>query len=73
MALIAVAFVVGIIFALGLAVSEMINPSRVIGFLDVAGRWDPTLAARHGWRACRNRATFSVDSAPVKTNSCCAI
>jgi uncharacterized protein len=39
----AAAFGVGIIFALGLAVSEMINPARVIGFLDVAGRWDPTL------------------------------
>lgn len=39
----ATAFAVGIIFALGLAVSEMINPARVIGFLDVAGRWDPTL------------------------------
>jgi uncharacterized protein len=43
MARIAVAFAVGIIFALGLAVSEMINPARVIGFLNVAGRWDPTL------------------------------
>jgi uncharacterized protein len=40
---IAVAFAVGIIFALGLTVSEMINPARVIGFLDVTGRWDPTL------------------------------
>ncbi len=40
---IAVAFAVGIIFALGLSVSEMINPARVIGFLDVTGRWDPTL------------------------------
>jgi uncharacterized protein len=43
MAQLAAAFVVGIIFAIGLAVSEMINPARVIGFLDVAGRWDPTL------------------------------
>lgn len=43
MAQIVVAFGVGIIFALGLAVSEMINPARVIGFLNVAGRWDPTL------------------------------
>jgi len=43
MAQIAVAFAVGIIFAFGLAVSEMINPARVIGFLDVGGRWDPTL------------------------------
>jgi uncharacterized membrane protein YedE/YeeE len=43
MAQLAAAFVVGVIFALGLTVSEMINPARVIGFLDVAGRWDPTL------------------------------
>jgi uncharacterized membrane protein YedE/YeeE len=43
MAQIASAFAVGIIFAFGLAVSEMINPARVIGFLDVSGRWDPTL------------------------------
>ena len=34
---------VGIIFGFGLGVSEMINPARVIGFLDVAGRWDATL------------------------------
>jgi uncharacterized membrane protein YedE/YeeE len=43
MAQLAAAFGVGVIFALGLTVSEMINPARVIGFLDVAGRWDPTL------------------------------
>lgn len=34
----------GLIFGLGLAISGMINPARVIGFLDVAGSWDPTLA-----------------------------
>jgi uncharacterized membrane protein YedE/YeeE len=33
----------GFLFGLGLAVSEMIDPARVIGFLDVAGSWDPTL------------------------------
>jgi uncharacterized protein len=43
MAQILAAFAVGIIFALGLTISEMINPTRVIGFLDVAGHWDPTL------------------------------
>jgi len=43
MASIASAFFVGTLFGFGLAVSEMINPARVIGFLDVAGRWDPTL------------------------------
>jgi len=34
----------GIIFGLGLAISGMMNPAKIIGFLDVAGRWDPTLA-----------------------------
>ena len=34
----------GIVFGLGLAISGMMNPARVIGFLDVAGNWDPTLA-----------------------------
>ncbi|MBI2182173.1 MAG: YeeE/YedE family protein [Deltaproteobacteria bacterium] len=43
MASIASAFLVGTLFGFGLAVSEMIDPARVIGFLDVAGRWDPTL------------------------------
>ena len=38
-----VAFASGIIFGLGLTISEMINPARVIGFLDITGRWDPTL------------------------------
>jgi uncharacterized protein len=32
----------GLVF--GLAVSGMMNPAKVIGFLDVAGAWDPTLA-----------------------------
>jgi uncharacterized membrane protein YedE/YeeE len=36
-------FFVGILFGLGLAVSEMTNPARIVGFLDVAGHWDPTL------------------------------
>jgi uncharacterized membrane protein YedE/YeeE len=43
MAQIGAALAAGMLFGLGLAVSEMINPARVIGFLDVAGRWDPTL------------------------------
>ena len=36
--------VIGVLFGLGLTISEMINPARVIGFLDLAGQWDPTLA-----------------------------
>jgi len=36
-------FVSRIIFGLGLVVSELINPSKVISFLDLAGNWDPSL------------------------------
>nr|WP_210341647.1 DUF6691 family protein [Rhizobium setariae] len=34
----------GIVFGFGLALSGMLNPARVQGFLDVTGAWDPTLA-----------------------------
>ena len=34
----------GIIFGIGLVVSEMINPAKVLGFLDLFGSWDPSLA-----------------------------
>lgn len=34
----------GIVFGAGLALSDMVNPARVLGFLDIAGAWDPTLA-----------------------------
>lgn len=35
---------VGTLFGAGLALSDMINPARVLAFLDIAGAWDPTLA-----------------------------
>lgn len=34
----------GIIFGIGLVISEMINPQKVLGFLDIFGDWDPSLA-----------------------------
>jgi uncharacterized membrane protein YedE/YeeE len=37
-------FIVGLLFGAGLTLSAMVNPARVIGFLDVAGAWDPRLA-----------------------------
>jgi uncharacterized membrane protein YedE/YeeE len=40
----AVAFLSGVIFAVGLALSGMLRPSKVLGFLDVAGAWDASLA-----------------------------
>jgi hypothetical protein len=34
----------GLIFGLGLLISGMTQPAKVLGFLDIFGRWDPTLA-----------------------------
>ena len=39
-----IGFVCGLIFGIGLSVSGMVDPVRVLGFLDVTGVWDPTLA-----------------------------
>ena len=39
-----VALLSGIIFGLGLALSQMIDPNKVINFLDITGNWDPSLA-----------------------------
>jgi uncharacterized membrane protein YedE/YeeE len=38
------AFAAGLVFGVGLIVSGMTDPGKVIGFLDLAGRWDPSLA-----------------------------
>ncbi|TMG82824.1 MAG: YeeE/YedE family protein [Betaproteobacteria bacterium] len=37
-------FVAGLVFGFGLLVSGLVNPAKVLGFLDVAGAWDPSLA-----------------------------
>jgi uncharacterized membrane protein YedE/YeeE len=37
-------FAVGLLFGLGLIVSGMTDPAKVIGFLNLSGNWDPSLA-----------------------------
>ena len=37
------ALVCGLLFGAGLVVSEMINPAKIFGFLDITGVWDPSL------------------------------
>jgi uncharacterized membrane protein YedE/YeeE len=37
-------FLVGLLFGLGLLLSGMANPAKVLGFLDLFGQWDPSLA-----------------------------
>ncbi|PHK95229.1 hypothetical protein CR162_08620 [Pseudoroseomonas rhizosphaerae] len=39
-----IALVSGLLFGLGLVVSQMVNPEKVLSFLDVFGNWDPSLA-----------------------------
>ena len=39
-----VSLVCGIIFGIGLVISEMINPEKVLGFLNIFRDWDPSLA-----------------------------
>jgi uncharacterized membrane protein YedE/YeeE len=38
------AFAAGLVFGLGLIIAGMANPAKVLGFLDLAGNWDPSLA-----------------------------
>ena len=58
------ALIIGLLFGAGLAVSQMIDPAKVLGFLDFAGNWDPTLlvvmavalvAAAPGYAIARQR------------------
>ena len=39
-----ISLLVGLVFGLGLIVSGMTDPARVLGFLDLAGLWNPSLA-----------------------------
>ncbi|SDG92558.1 YeeE/YedE family protein [Nitrosomonas sp. Nm132] len=39
-----IALLAGLIFGIGLILSEMANPAKVLSFLDITGSWDPSLA-----------------------------
>ncbi|MGA8259452.1 MAG: YeeE/YedE family protein [Arenicellales bacterium] len=41
---VALSFVAGLVFGLGLIVAGMANPAKILGFLDLRGAWDPSLA-----------------------------
>lgn len=73
-----IAFACGLLFAVGLGVSQMTMPARVIGFLDFFGAWDPTLmfvmAGAIGvvlpvWLIMRGRKpAFAATCLPTKTS-----
>ena len=44
MAKLLISLILGVIFGLGIAISGMIDPAKVINFFDIAGTWDPSLA-----------------------------
>jgi len=54
------ALVCGVVFGAGLLVSGMTNPAKVLGFLDLAGRWDPTLAFVMGGALAVNAAAWAL-------------
>lgn len=67
----ALAFVIGLVFGVGLLVSGMTDPAKVLAFLDLAGAWDPSLAvvmaaavpvAAAGFVLARHRAAPLVDA-----------
>lgn len=47
------ALVGGLLFGIGMALSGMTNPENVIGFLDITGAWNPSLAFVMGGRVTR--------------------
>lgn len=55
-----VSFGTGLLFGVGLLVSGMANPEKVLGFLDLAGRWDPSLALVMGGAILVGLLAFTV-------------
>lgn len=53
-----VSFGAGLLFAIGLAVSGMTQPGKVVGFLDFFGNWDPSLAFVMGGAVIVNLLLF---------------
>jgi uncharacterized membrane protein YedE/YeeE len=50
----------GLLFGIGLLVSGMVNPAKVLGFLDLAGAWDPSLAFVMGGAVGVGAVAFSL-------------
>ena len=53
----------GLAFGLGLIISGMTDPSKVIGFLDLAGKWDPSLALVMGGAILVGLVAFRIGAA----------
>lgn len=54
------AFLVGLVFGLGLLVSGLANPAKVLAFLDLAGAWNPSLALVMGAAVAVGAVAFAL-------------
>lgn len=72
-----IAMLSGLLFGLGLALSGMTNPDKVLNFLDITGHWDPSLAlvmggalmiAVPGFAWARKRRHFDAASPPTSSS-----
>ena len=61
------ALLAGLVFGLGLIISGMANPAKVLGFLDLAGAWDPSLALVMAGAIAVGLAAFAVAGRRVAT------
>ena len=76
-----IALAVGLIFGVGLCLSGMTEPAKVLGFLDLAGLWDPSLAFVMGGALAVGFAAFglakrrriALDGEPMQTPAARAI
>src|SRR5271166_5270916 len=62
-------FLIGLLFGLGLCLSGMTYPAKVLGFLDLAGAWDPSLAFVMGGAVAVAFVAFRVAARRPKTLS----
>lgn len=77
----AISLVVGLIFGAGLCISGMTEPAKVLGFLDLAGLWDPSLAFVMGGAvvvasvafALAKRRRFALDGEPMRAPTASAV
>jgi len=53
-----VALLTGVLFGVGLSISQMVNPEKVLAFLDITGNWDPSLALVMGGAVAVTLLTF---------------
>lgn len=55
-----IALLAGLIFGAGLVLGGMTDPAKVVGFLDIAGQWDPSLAFVMGCALCITVPTYQL-------------